>query len=1314
MNVLRNVVALCMALVLSCAFSLRAQSRLTVSPGSTICYGSGTTLTAGGAAKGNALLLNGTTQYVSLPLMDLSNASGLTLEAWVNPTRLEATDYSEIIRQSGNGLPNWLLSFQGYGTALSFGTSTGGSYSELTTRVSPALFDGTWHHIAASWDGNKRRIFVDGAAIDSDVVSGALNFQGTVHCIGSNAGYMEMFKGMIDEVRIWNVTRTQAQINASMHTTIPANTTGLAGAWRFDECNDTIAHDASGHGRNGRMIAAPLFVIPTTASVNPTYVWSPSAGLSSTEGPSVVASPTQTTLYTVRAQGDNCAALVDTVRVSVIVCGDTSGRLIVTPAQTDWLCIGNPVTLHATGGSKGSAVQLNGIDQFVQLPLIDIHGASGVTLEAWVYPRDVTAQMFTEIIRQSGNGLPNWLLSWQDNGQTLAFGVSHGGTYDELHVAVDPAQFNNGWHHIAGVWDGTTRTLYVDGQPIGTDNASGALDFRGTIHCIGSNGGYLEMSAGKYDEVRLWNVARTRAEIVSSMNSTVPAGTQGLAGAWRLDECGDSVAHDASGHGRDGAYIKRPIRVTPSSSPVGPTYVWSPATGLNTTFGPTVIATPTQSTVYTVQALSDTCSTLRGTATVNVIDCSDTSHGSGGLVVTPATDTLCTGHPVTLTARGGSSGSAVQLNGVDQFVHLPLIDIHGASGVTLEAWVRPRDVTSQTYTEIIRQSGNGLPNWLLSFQDGGTTLAFGVSHGGAYDELRVTVNPTTFNSGWHHIAGVWNGTTRVLYVDGQPIGTDNATGAIDFRGTIHCIGSNGGYLEMSAGQYDEVRLWNIARSQADIQAAMRNTLPAGTSGLVGAWRLDECADTIAHDASGNGHDGVYVKSPVHVTPSPSPMTPMYTWSPATGLNTTFGATVIATPSQTTTYTAHALSDSCGILTGTAAITVVTCGQLVVTPPADTICRGKNTVLTVTGGSKGNAVMLNGIDQYVDLPLINIGGAMGLTIEAWVNPSDITSQMYTEILRQSGNGLPNWLLSFQANGTILAFGTSLNGEYTEVHAMIDPAAYTNGWHHIAGVWDGFTRTIYVDGRPVANDYASGMLDFRGTVHCIGSNAGYMEMFKGKIDEVRLWNIGRSSADIQSAMLTAVPSGAPNLIGCWRLDECDDTIAHDASGNAYHGRLMNGATHEQPTSSPVDPLYVWSPPFGLSSTVGSAVTVTGDSTITYTVTGTGANCEPLSATVKITVHNCDAVGDGGTLPQQGALLVYPVPAVDHVTFEIPIRTVAPLTLCITDLLGRTVYTDRRAFVDGVYRTTLDASLLPSGVYSVEIATGGSHAQHLWLRR
>ncbi|KAK3236719.1 hypothetical protein CYMTET_53156, partial [Cymbomonas tetramitiformis] len=59
---------------------------------------------------------------------------------------------------------------------------------------------------------------------------------------------MDFFDGIIDEVRIWSVARTQDELRMAMHLSLTGSEDGLSGYWPFDECGGERAKDRkAGH-----------------------------------------------------------------------------------------------------------------------------------------------------------------------------------------------------------------------------------------------------------------------------------------------------------------------------------------------------------------------------------------------------------------------------------------------------------------------------------------------------------------------------------------------------------------------------------------------------------------------------------------------------------------------------------------------------------------------------------------------------------------------------------------------------------------------------------------------------------------------------------------------------------------------------------------------------------------------------------------------------------------------------------------------------------------------------------------------------------
>ncbi|MCB2222023.1 MAG: hypothetical protein KQI35_16675 [Bacteroidetes bacterium] len=127
-----------------------------------------------------------------------------------------------------------------------------------------ATGENQWHHIAAVYDypNNAVRVFFDGMLEKQDQITGDIgnNDQNLYIGCGGPALYDifrphlwggRIFKGILDEVRLWKTARTEAQIQKFMYTQILTPDTNLLGYWKFNEGAGNIAYDASVNNNNG-------------------------------------------------------------------------------------------------------------------------------------------------------------------------------------------------------------------------------------------------------------------------------------------------------------------------------------------------------------------------------------------------------------------------------------------------------------------------------------------------------------------------------------------------------------------------------------------------------------------------------------------------------------------------------------------------------------------------------------------------------------------------------------------------------------------------------------------------------------------------------------------------------------------------------------------------------------------------------------------------------------------------------------------------------------------------------------------------------
>ena len=79
------------------------------------------------------------------------------------------------------------------------------------------ISDGLWHHVGFAWDGFYRALYVDGTEVATDTAAmSSLNYLNGGMYIGAdkNLDAMRFFSGLIDDVRIYDVTLTADEIIA--------------------------------------------------------------------------------------------------------------------------------------------------------------------------------------------------------------------------------------------------------------------------------------------------------------------------------------------------------------------------------------------------------------------------------------------------------------------------------------------------------------------------------------------------------------------------------------------------------------------------------------------------------------------------------------------------------------------------------------------------------------------------------------------------------------------------------------------------------------------------------------------------------------------------------------------------------------------------------------------------------------------------------------------------------------------------------------------------------------------------------------------
>lgn len=222
--------------------------------------------------------------------------------------------------------------------------------------------------------------------------------------------------------------------------------------------------------------------------------------------------------------------------------------------------------------------------------------------------------------------------------------------------------------------------------------------------------------------------------------------------------------------------------------------------------------------------------------------------------------TACTVATWSTSGALAGPGKTLAFDGVDEYVEAAsALDLSAAPGLTLEAWINPTDVSTNSVSEIFRQVfSSSNQDFGLAFQDNGTTLSFGLGNGTTYQELDIPVNPAEYEGAWRHIAAVYDGTNQTMYVDGELVGSPLAfTGPISYTAAARmCLAAfcdTASQTGFFSGMIDEVRVWNTARTQNEIRQTMHETLKGDDANLAAYYRFDQFGGTTVYDINSNNH-----------------------------------------------------------------------------------------------------------------------------------------------------------------------------------------------------------------------------------------------------------------------------------------------------------------------------------------------------------------------------------------------------------------------------------------------------------------------------
>ena len=799
----------------------------------------------------------------------------------------------------------------------------------------------TWYHVAGVWDGAEILVYVNGV-LDGVTFTGHGPQPGdTPLKIGERGNGGTGFNGVIDEVRLWSVARTPAQIDANMHRVLLAGQPGLAGYWRFDHGAGLLATDFSGSGNTGTLSNGAFRVVstaPLTAPLDP--ITEPATAVTATTAilhGSVLCDGEPAGVF---FQWGHSPALDAATPLQVFGAGS---NIVDVARALDGLAAGAKYYYRvvaftlAAGTNRGELVSFTtpGPPAAATEPASNVSGTSAV-LGGTVNPNAAATSVLFEwgpSTAYNNSTAPQLIGSGPgDLGVTAVLaGLVPGKTYyyrlkafnsegtnygsDAVFTTFAPPQVatlaadnvlfdgvtlnamvNPNGSATAVYFEWGTTTNYGNttiAQNIGggssdvdVDSALTGLAFNLTYYfrVVATSRGGASQGAGRMFSTRLSpppaaNFSAhplTGAAPLSVNFSNLTAGAAGSF-AWTFgDGTFSSEAHPVKTYANAGLYTVSLTAFSPGGTNVVVLTDLITVTNPPASAGTEFSASPTSGEApLTVQFTN----LSTGGATNFLWDFGD---GASSRAAHPArTYTNAGTYSVTLTAFGPDGTNslskpgyiavrlaspiqawALRLDGLNGHVSVPDSPALRLAGpITIEALIR-RSVMGAQHSILEKYDCTGLGGFALRVgEDDNLHFATRTDCAG---ETAAAVGATRLLSNtWYHVAGVFDGSQIRVYVNGRLDGALNTTLNSKPKGSPLKIGARGFDSGTSwAGDIDEVRLWNVARTAAEIRGAL-SPCPSGQEpGLVGYWRLDDGAGLIASDSTGHGHDGTLINGPV--------------------------------------------------------------------------------------------------------------------------------------------------------------------------------------------------------------------------------------------------------------------------------------------------------------------------------------------------------------------------------------------------------------------------------------------------------------------
>ncbi|MDP1728523.1 MAG: LamG-like jellyroll fold domain-containing protein [Bacteroidota bacterium] len=1193
---------------------------------------------------GNCLALDGVNDYIKIPVSSGINNrfsnNRITLETWVYLKSLPTGDVAPaLITENYNGAGGYNIKFSIY---LYRNGLYGGYHNGNWTSakyLTPLTLN-RWTHVACTYDQTQIKLYVNGVLVATQNATLALPYGSEDWSIGKRWDYLETVNGYMDEVRIYNEALTENQIISDMRDTTIALPENLVAYYNFDQGNasgtnteiNTLTDRSSSTSYTGALQNFAL------SSTNSNWVSSYAMVVPRAMAASAVTANGFTANWTAPLEGIVNGYVLDIATntdftapisgspftlsnttfsqsVSGLISGTYYYRVRANNTSlSDQGAFSNTIAVLVAYVPPGNALAFDGINDMIVTPVSNTY-INNFTMEAWVNPGNLTSDWQTIF----AYGFDN---AYTGNGISLY--LSPAGEITIQYPAINTV--NTGyklalyrWSHIALTRSGGSVKIFVNGEQLPTVTTNNPYGPTGEFRIGGHTG--IRFLNGKIDECRFWSYAKTKEQILAGIINNPASNSPGLVVYYNFDQ-GVSGANNSTTNiiydqtpnlnngtltnftlsGNNSNWVESYAKVRPTA--LAATAITSSSFTAN--FSPAIIGTvnnyfievsttpdftgPIIGSPFSVasNAVSKQFTGLLGGTYYYRVIANKTSLANQGAY----SNVIAVDVPYT------PPGNALAFDGVNDYAvsHSTNTGNFGAGNFTVEYWINTTDNMGYHITK--RSGCTGGSFWSIGHgmvANNPNRLYMEINNLGSYQIVLTPVLQKPINDGrWHHMALVRQGVKATIYIDGEEVSTGTSTGVANVN--------NGGHLYIGTstcgnplnGKIDEVRLWNIARSQDSIIASMKREMDTSAAGLLtyfdfnqGVGGLINYGRSVIIDKKGNTDNYMnlanmslealntnWVESYATVVPTmtePTNITPSgftLNWTaPAIGvvtnylldvsLSSNFTAPISGSPfnisglshtlsglASSTFYCRVRANRSSTVVDGEGGPSNVKIVRLEYTPP-------------------GNALQFDGSNDYGTITKAFSGD---FTLEYWVKTTQTGSGSGTSQFYQ-GNGIVSNESSTGDFGTALIGGKLAFG-VNETTIQSNTTINTGKWFHVAvtrNSTSGLIR-IYINGNLETNATgatgalsASSVITLGATNNSGGTSSA---SFNGALDELRIWNVERTGSEISQYYRDTINRNSTGLLDYYSFDQgiggannTGVTTLKDIAGTDNGGTITN---------------------------------------------------------------------------------------------------------------------------------------------------------------